>query len=168
MEVSLHQIREGLAAFGGVDRRFSLRGTERGITVIDDYGHHPTEVKATLAAARLGSFRRILVLFQPHRFSRTKHLLDEFGTAFHGADEVYLLDIYAASEQALEGVNTQALLERIRSFGHRSAHYAGGIQEGIEAVIRSAAPGDLIITLGAGNVSGAAEKILERLRENPL
>lgn len=166
MEVGLPQIREGLAAFSGVDRRFSIRGIERGVTVIDDYGHHPTEIKATLAAARLGPFRRILVLFQPHRFSRTKHLLDEFGTAFHGADEVYLLDIYAASEQALEGVNTQTLLERIQSFGHRSAHYIGSIEAGVEAVVQSAEPGDLIITLGAGNVSGAAEKILQRLREN--
>jgi UDP-N-acetylmuramate--alanine ligase len=164
MEVGCDQIREGLAAFSGVDRRFSLRGAERGITVIDDYGHHPTEIKTTLAAARLGPFRRILVLFQPHRFSRTKHLLDEFGTAFHGADEVYLLDIYAASEQALEGVNTEALLEKIQSFGHRSAHYVRTIQEGIDAIVKSAAPGDLIMTLGAGNVSGAAEKILGRLR----
>ena len=166
MEVGLDQIREGLAAFGGVDRRFSLRGTERGITVIDDYGHHPTEIKATLAAARLGPFRHILVLFQPHRFSRTKHLLDEFGTAFHGADEVYLLDIYAASEQALEGVSTQALLQKIQSFGHRSAHYAGTIPKGVDAIVQSAQPGDLIITLGAGNVSGAAETILQRLRGN--
>ncbi len=164
MEVGLDQIREGLAAFSGVDRRFSLRGVQRGITVVDDYGHHPTEVKATLAAARLGSFRRVLVLFQPHRFSRTKHLLDEFGTAFHGADEVYLLDIYAASEEALEGVNAEALLEKIQSFGHRSAHYAATMQEGIDAIVQSAAPGDLIITLGAGNVSGAAEKILSRLQ----
>jgi UDP-N-acetylmuramate--alanine ligase len=164
MEVGLQQIREGLAAFSGVDRRFSLRGVERGIAVIDDYGHHPTEVKATLAAARLGSYRRILVLFQPHRFSRTKHLLDDFGTAFHGADEVYLLDIYAASEQSLEGINAQALLNKVQSFGHRSAHYVGSIQEGVDAIVRAAAPGDLIITLGAGNVSGAAEKILERLR----
>ncbi|MBV8707467.1 MAG: UDP-N-acetylmuramate--L-alanine ligase [Acidobacteriaceae bacterium] len=165
MEVGLRQIQEGLAAFSGVDRRFSLRGIERGITVIDDYGHHPTEIKATLAAARLGPFRRILVLFQPHRFSRTKHLLDEFGAAFHGADEVYLLDIYAASEQALEGVDARTLLEKVQSFGHRSAHYVGTIQEGVGAVVKSAAPGDLIITLGAGNVSGAAEKILERLGE---
>ena len=164
MEVGSDQIREGLAAFSGVDRRFSLRGVERGVTVIDDYGHHPTEIKATLAAARLGPFRRILVLFQPHRFSRTKHLLDEFGTAFHDADEVYLLNIYAASEQALEGVSAGTLLEKMQSFGHRSAHYAGTIEQGVEAIVHSAEPGDLVITLGAGNVSGAAEKILERLQ----
>ncbi len=165
MEVPLEKIQQGLAAFTGVDRRFSIRGVERGVTVIDDYGHHPTEVKATLAAARLSPYRRILVLFQPHRFSRTKHLLDDFGTAFHQADALYLLDIYAASEAEIEGVNTQALLEKIRSYGHRSAEYVPSMQEGIEAIARSAESGDLIITLGAGNVSQAADKILEKLRE---
>jgi len=164
MEVPLPKIQEGLAAFTGVDRRFSIRGVEHGVTVIDDYGHHPTEVKATLEAARLSPYKKIHVLFQPHRFSRTKHLIDEFGTAFHQADDLYLLDIYAASEPALEGVSTRALLEKIQSFGHRSAHYAPSLDEGVEAVANSAEPGDLIITLGAGNVSQAAEKILDRLR----
>ena len=168
MEVPVANIQRGLAVFTGVDRRFSIRGVERGVTVVDDYGHHPTEVKATLAAAKLGPYHRILVLFQPHRFSRTKHLLDEFGTAFHQADEVYLLDIYAASEEALEGVTTQAMVEKLRSYGHRSAHYVPNMEAGIEAVAQSAEPGDLIITLGAGNVSQAAEKILERLRGDSL
>ena len=165
IEVPLAQIREGLAAFTGVDRRFSIRGLERGITVIDDYGHHPTEIKATLAAARLSPYKRIHVLFQPHRFSRTKHLLDEFGTAFHDADSLFVLDIYAASEPALEGVSTEALLEKIRSFGHRSADYVNSLDEGTDAVANVAEPGDLIITLGAGNVSHAAERILDKLRE---
>jgi UDP-N-acetylmuramate--alanine ligase len=138
---------------------------EHGITVIDDYGHHPTEIKATLDAARLSPYKRIHVLFQPHRFSRTKHLLDEFGTAFHQADDLFLLDIYAASEPALQGVSAQALLDRIHSFGHRSAHYVGTLEEGIEAIAAAAEPGDLIVTLGAGNVSQAAERILEKLRE---
>jgi UDP-N-acetylmuramate--alanine ligase len=165
MEVSVPNIREGLAAFSGVDRRFSLRGKESGVTVVDDYGHHPTEVKATLAAARLGPFKRILVLFQPHRFSRTKHLIEEFGTAFHGADELYLLDIYAASETSIEGVTAETLLEKIRSYGHRSANYVVSIEGGVAALVESAEPGDLVITLGAGNVSSAAEKILQGLRE---
>jgi UDP-N-acetylmuramate--alanine ligase len=165
MEVPLAQIREGLAAFSGVDRRFSLRGVERGVTVIDDYGHHPTEIKATLAAARLSPFRQIHVLFQPHRYSRTKHLLEEFGTAFHQADDLYLLDIYAASEEPIEGVTAEALLERVRSYGHRSAHYAATLEEGVQAVARVAEPGDLIITLGAGSVSQAADKLLDKLRE---
>lgn len=165
MEVPLPQIRQGLAAFSGVDRRFSVRGVERGVTVIDDYGHHPTEVRATLAAARLSPFRQVHVLFQPHRFSRTKHLLDDFGTAFHQADDLCLLDIYAASEQPLEGVTSEALLETIRSHGHRSAHYAATLEAGVEAVAHAAEPGDLIITLGAGSISQAAEKILDKLRE---
>lgn len=165
MDVPVAQIWEGLAAFSGVDRRFSIRGVERGITVVDDYGHHPTEVKATLAAAKLSPYRRIHVLFQPHRYSRTKYLLEEFGTAFHDADDLQLLDIYAASEPSLAGVTTTALLEKIRSYGHRSAHYAATVEEGIAAITASAEPGDLIITLGAGSVSQAAEKILDKLRE---
>jgi UDP-N-acetylmuramate--alanine ligase len=165
LNLSLDRIREGVAAFSGVDRRFSVRGVERGVTVVDDYGHHPTEVKATLAAARLSPYRQIRVLFQPHRFSRTKHLLDEFGTAFHQADDLYVLDIYAASEPEIEGVTTESLLETIRSYGHRSAHYASSMEEGVAAIAAASQSGDLIVTLGAGNVSQAAEKILEKLRE---
>jgi len=165
MDVPVAQIRDGLAAFSGVDRRFSIRGVERGVTVVDDYGHHPTEVRATLAAAKLSPYKRIHVLFQPHRFSRTKHLLEDFGTAFHQADNLYLLDIYAASEPSIEGVTAGALLEKVRSYGHRCAHYAPTVEEGIAAIAEAAEPGDLIVTLGAGSVSQAAEKILEKLRE---
>jgi len=164
LDVKVAQIQEGVAAFSGVDRRFSVRGVEKGVTVVDDYGHHPTEVKATLAAARLGPYKKILVLFQPHRFSRTKFLMDDFAGAFNQADSLYLLDIYAASEAAIEGVNAKALVEKIRSFGHRSANYVATMDEGVAAIASAAAPGDLIITLGAGSVSQAAEKILEKLR----
>jgi UDP-N-acetylmuramate--alanine ligase len=163
MEVPLEKIREGLAGFSGVDRRFTLRGTANGVTVVDDYGHHPTEIKATLAAAKLSPYNRVHVLFQPHRFSRTKFLLEEFGTAFHQADNLYLLDIYSASEPALAGVSSNALLDKIRSFGHRSAHYVSSLDEGIAAISNAAHPGDLIITLGAGSVSQAADKILDQL-----
>jgi UDP-N-acetylmuramate--alanine ligase len=165
MEVAVEKIREGLGSFSGVDRRFSVRGVEHGITVVDDYGHHPTEIKATLAAAKLSPYNRVHVLFQPHRFSRTKFLIDEFGTAFHQADNLYLLDIYSASEQAIDGVSSGALLDKIRSFGHRSASYVGSIDEGVAALVNAAQPGDLIVTLGAGSVSQAAEKILNQLRE---
>ena len=164
MDVTVAQLREGLAAFSGVDRRFSVRGVENGVTVLDDYGHHPTEVKATLEAARLGPYKKIHVLFQPHRFSRTKFLMDDFAGAFNQADNLYLLDIYAASEPSIEGVNAKALVEKIRSFGHRSAHYVATMDEGVAAIAGDAGPGDLIVTLGAGSVSQAAEKILERLR----
>ena len=164
LEIPVEKIREGVAAFSGVDRRFSVRGVEKGVTVVDDYGHHPTEVKATLAAARLGPYKKIHVLFQPHRFSRTKFLMDDFAGAFNQADSLYLLDIYAASEEAIEGVNAKALVEKIRSFGHRDANYAATMDEGVAAIAAAAAPGDLIVTLGAGSVSQAAEKILEKLR----
>jgi UDP-N-acetylmuramate--alanine ligase len=165
MEVKADEIREGLAAFTGVDRRFTVRGAAGGVTVVDDYGHHPTEVKATLAAARLGPYKQIHVLFQPHRYSRTKFLMDEFGTAFHQADNVFLTDIYAASEPELEGVTGSTLADKIRSHGHRSVHYTPSLSEGVEGVVSVARPGDLVITLGAGNVSQTGEKILEKLRE---
>ena len=165
LDVPVAQIVEGLQAFAGVDRRFSIRGQAAGVTVVDDYGHHPTEIRATLAAAKLAPYRRIRVLFQPHRFSRTKYLLDEFGAAFHQADELYLLDIYAASEAQIEGVDSRALLEKVRGYGHRAVHYVNSLEEGVAAVTSSAEPGDLIITLGAGNVSQAAEKILAKLQE---
>jgi UDP-N-acetylmuramate--alanine ligase len=133
--------------------------------VVDDYGHHPTEIRATLDGARLCGFERIHVLFQPHRFSRTFHLMDEFGRAFHQADSVFVLDIYAASEKPIEGVTAEALVERIRQFGHRSAEYVGTIARGVDALVAVARPGDLVLTLGAGNVWQAGEAVLERLRE---
>ena len=107
LEVKPDVIREGLATFSGVDRRFQVRGEVRGITVVDDYGHHPTEIRATLDGARLCGFRRIHVLFQPHRYSRTFHLMDEFARSFHQADSVFVMDIYAASEKPIEGVNAE-------------------------------------------------------------
>ncbi len=167
LEIPIEQIREALAAFTGVDRRFQVRGTERGVTVIDDYGHHPTEIRATLQAARDCRFARVHVLFQPHRYTRTHALMDEFARAFHQADSVFVTDIYAASEPAMEGVTAQALAHRIHAFGHRGADYAGPLETGIERVIAAAQPGDAIVTLGAGSVSQAAGEILERLKKGP-
>ena len=164
LEIPVDAMREALEAFGGVDRRFQVRGCERGVTVIDDYGHHPTEIRATLAAARACRFARVHVLFQPHRYTRTDALMDDFARAFHQADSVHVMDIYAASETPIEGVTAEALVERIRAFGHRSAHYAGAMEVGIESVVEAAGPGDAIVTLGAGSVSHAGEKILERLQ----
>ena len=138
LDVQPDTIREALATFSGVDRRFQVRGKERGVTVIDDYGHHPTEIRATLAGARLCGFNRIHVLFQPHRYTRTFHLMDEFARAFHQADNLYVLDIYAASEKPIEGVTAEALVERIRQFGHRSVEYVGTIDRGVEALVAAA------------------------------
>jgi UDP-N-acetylmuramate--alanine ligase len=164
LEVQPDAIREALAAFSGVDRRFQVRGQERGITVVDDYGHHPTEIRATLDGARLCGFRRIHVLFQPHRYTRTFYLMDEFGRSFHQADNVFVMDIYAASEKPIEGVTAQALVERIRQFGHRSVEYVGGIDRGVDELCRVAQEGDLVLTLGAGSVWQAGEKVLQKLR----
>lgn len=164
LEVKPDAIREGLATFSGVDRRFQLRGKERGITVVDDYGHHPTEIRATLDGARLCGFRRIHVLFQPHRYSRTFYLMDEFARSFLQADSVFVMDIYAASEQPIEGVTAEALADRIRQFGHRGVEYVGSADGGVDALLGAAADGDLVLTLGAGNVWQAGEKVLERLR----
>src|SRR5450755_1311842 len=128
LEVKVEAIREGIASFTGVDRRFQTRGQERGVTVIDDYGHHPTEIRATLAAAQLCGFHRIHAVFQPHRYTRTEHLMDEFAKSFHQADIVYVLDIYAASETPIEGVSGAALAQRIRDFGHRCVEFTGTIE----------------------------------------
>jgi UDP-N-acetylmuramate--alanine ligase len=166
VEVAPETIREALATFVSVDRRFQLRGQEDGVTVIDDYGHHPTEIRATLAAARLGGYRRVHVLFQPHRYTRTQQLMEDFGRSFHQADSVLLLDIYPASEPPIEGVTSAALAERIRGFGHRSAECADSMAQAVELVLNRAQDGDLILTLGAGNVWQAGDLILERLRED--
>ena len=164
LEVKPDTIREALATFSGVDRRFQVRGTERGVTVIDDYGHHPTEVRATLDAARVCGFRRIHVLFQPHRYTRTFHLMDEFGRAFHQADSLFLMDVYAASEKPIPGATAEAMAERIRQFGHRNVEYVGTLDRGVDALFRAAREGDVALTLGAGNVWQAGEKLLARLR----
>jgi UDP-N-acetylmuramate--alanine ligase len=165
LEVKLASIQEAIAMYSGVDRRFQTRGTARGVTVIDDYGHHPTEIRATLAAAQLCRFQRILAVFQPHRYTRTQHLMDEFARSFHQADVVYILDIYAASEQPIEGINSSALAERLRDFGHRCVHYTGTVERTAEAVAENVRDKDLVITLGAGNVWQVGERVLEKLRE---
>jgi UDP-N-acetylmuramate--alanine ligase len=163
--VELTKIRDGLAEFRGVDRRFQQRGKEKGVTVIDDYGHHPTEIRATLNAARECNYGRVLAIFQPHRYTRTLHLLDEFARAFHEADAVYLLDIYAASEKPIEGVSAENLAERMHGFGHRAAEYCGTIDAAVDTLASEVREGDAVLTLGAGNVWQAGDRLLARLRE---
>ena len=165
LDIPVEKIRSGLETYSGVDRRMQVRGEAGGVTVLDDYGHHPTEIRATLAAARLGGYRRIHVLFQPHRYTRTQLLMDEFAQAFHAADHVYVLDIYAASEPPIPGITAEALARRLRDFGHRGVEYVGSMDAGIEAVAAAARAGDVVVTLGAGNVSQAGERILKRLQE---
>ena len=163
LDIPIDQVREGLANFTGVDRRFQFKGRVNGVTVIDDYGHHPTEIRATLAAARQCGYRRIHVIFQPHRYTRTQLLIDEFAGAFNDADAVSVLDIYAASETPIAGVTGEHLAERIAKEGKHHVTYAGSFADAAELVTRSACSGDLILTLGAGNVSQLGPLVLEQL-----
>jgi UDP-N-acetylmuramate--alanine ligase len=165
LDIPTDKIREGLEKFNGVDRRFQLKGRANGVTVIDDYGHHPTEIRATLAAARQCGFRRIHVLFQPHRYSRTHLLLEEFASAFRDADTVTVLDIYAASEASIPGVTAELLAERISKAGRKQAVYVGTFAEAAELAGKSAEPGDLVLTLGAGNVSQLGPLVLDALEK---
>jgi UDP-N-acetylmuramate--alanine ligase len=171
LEVPPGKIAEGLAHFRGVDRRFQQRGQARGVTVVDDYGHHPTEIRATLEAARASMLDparsstrgKIHVIFQPHRYTRTKDLLDEFGGAFRDADTVVVLPIYAASEEPIAGVTAERLAERIQG---PSAAFAPDFAAAVQAVAAAACEGDLILTLGAGSVSQLAPQILAALTAN--
>ena len=165
LEVSSDKIAEGLRTFRGVDRRFQRRGSAHGITVVDDYGHHPTEIRATLAAARESTRGGVHVVFQPHRYSRTRDLLDEFGGAFTDADTVVVLPIYAASEEPLPGITSELLAERIK--GPR-VHVASDFSSAIAAVCAAARDGDLILTLGAGSVSQLGPQILAALEQPAL
>ncbi|MGI4853310.1 MAG: glutamate ligase domain-containing protein, partial [Janthinobacterium lividum] len=158
------QIAAGLNRFTGVDRRFQTRGVERGVTVVDDYGHHPTEIRATLQAARDCDFRRVHVLFQPHRYSRTRELMAEFATAFAQADRVEVVDIYAASEQPMEGITAQVLVRAMRAAG-TDAYYAASFEDAANRLAEVAAKGEAILTLGAGTVSQAGALVLVALRK---
>ena len=161
LEVPADSIAAGIRNFRGVDRRFQLRGKARGVSVVDDYGHHPTEISATLAAARECGFRRIHVVFQPHRYTRTADLMDRFATAFTDADSVFVLPIYAASEKPIPGVTAERLAERIEG---PKVHFVADFPSAIEAVTAAANEGDLILTLGAGNVSQLAPQIVDALK----
>jgi UDP-N-acetylmuramate--alanine ligase len=161
LEVPAEKIAEGLSHFRGVDRRFQHRGAANGITVVDDYGHHPTEIRATLAAARECGHKKIHVVFQPHRYSRTLDLMDQFAGAFIDADSVIVLPIYAASEEPIPGVTAERLAEKITS---PHVEFAPDFPAAVAAVAARAHAGDLILTLGAGNVSQLAPQILAALQ----
>ena len=163
LDVPAEKIREALAHFRGVDRRFQTKGSAEGVTVIDDYGHHPTEIRATLAAARECGFQRVHVVFQPHRYTRTQLLLEDFATAFAEADSVLVLDVYAASEAPIPGVTGEALARRIREAGGKDAVYVASFADAADAVSKLARSGDMVLTLGAGNVSHLGPQILEKL-----
>jgi UDP-N-acetylmuramate--alanine ligase len=164
LDVPVEAIRTALDQFRGVDRRFQLRGRAAGVSVIDDYGHHPTEIKATLAAARQCGFNKIHVIFQPHRYTRTRDLMEEFTTAFGDADSLVVLDIYAASEKPIEGITGEALAQRMRESG-KNVQYAGSFADAVNAAAAAAQDGDMILTMGAGSVSQLGPMILAKLKE---
>jgi len=153
-----------LAEFQGAERRFQKLGEEDGVLVVDDYGHHPTEISAVIAAARAGIDRRVVVVFQPHRYTRTQQLLSEFGTALSGADEIVLTDIYPAGEQPIPGITLDALARVVQASARSRVHLVPGVDDLPEAVFGLVRPGDLVITLGAGSIGAIGERILEALR----
>jgi UDP-N-acetylmuramate--alanine ligase len=177
LDIAVPQIREALENFRGVDRRFQLRGTVGGVAVIDDYGHHPTEIRATLAAGRQCGYRKIHVIFQPHRYTRTRDLMDEFATAFGDADSLCVLDIYPANEQPIEGITGEALAHKIAEKntgaptftgagkGWDLVRYVGSFDDAVSAATSNAQQGDMILTLGAGSVSQVGPMLLEKLQE---
>jgi UDP-N-acetylmuramate--alanine ligase len=160
LNVPTDLIREGIGKFAGVGRRFDVKGAVNDITVVDDYGHHPAEIRATLEAARVCKFNRLLVLFQPHRYTRTQHLWAEFLRTFNHADILVLLDIYSAGETPIPGITSEELAKGIRDAGHKNVFYYRSMQAAVEFLLREARPGDAILTIGAGNVSRASNELM--------
>lgn len=159
LSVPADLIRAGLAKFSGVGRRFEIKGTFNGVTLIDDYGHHPAEIRATLEAARGCGYHRLLVLFQPHRYSRTQHLWEDFRRSFNLADVLVLTEIYAAGEQPIEGVTGEKLADAIRGAGHKNVIFKSTMQAGMEYMLREARPGDAVMAIGAGSVGRVLDQL---------
>ena len=163
MEIPLQTVRDALAQFGGVQRRFTVRGEAQGITVVDDYGHHPAEVRATLAGARRAFGRRLVVAFQPHRYTRTRDLMTEFATAFNDADVLFLTEVYAAGEEPIPGVSGRSLADALRAHGHPSVSLVEKRADLPNAMLPQLRPGDLVITLGAGDITQVGPELLKSL-----
>ena len=169
LDVPFEKIVDAFRGFKNANRRFQFKGEVDGIMVVDDYGHHPTEILATLSAAKYSARgRRTVVVFQPHRFTRTHELMDEFALAFNNADVLYVLDIYAASESPIEGVTAEVLTENIKRYGHKNVTYIGSIDNAASLVSKELKEDDLVITLGAGNVTRLSEEILEELNTQSI
>jgi UDP-N-acetylmuramate--alanine ligase len=177
LKIDLQTIREAVREFSGIQRRLELKGEAGGVMIFDDYGHHPSEIRATLKAlkeslqirdqvpeSRTQQAGRLLVLFQPHRYTRTKDLVDEFSGAFSDADLLVVLDIYPAGEQPIEGVHSGMFLEKIRKAGHTNAFYAKDRDEAVRQIAATAQKGDIVLTLGAGNIWKTGEAVLEALK----
>ncbi|MBE0575337.1 MAG: UDP-N-acetylmuramate--L-alanine ligase [Desulfuromonadales bacterium] len=165
LDMPFASIAEGFQDFGGVQRRFQIRGEAQGIMVVDDYGHHPVEIKATLAAARSGWNRRVIAVFQPHRYSRTEALFDDFTKAFYQADHVAMMDVYAAGEEPRPEVSAEKLADGLSGHGHKSCCYTGDAEATVEHLLAILQAGDIVITLGAGNVWQVGQELLQLLRD---
>ena len=163
LDLSGEQIRQGLEHFRGADRRLQIKAEIDGITIVDDYGHHPTEIRATLEALRLRGAKRVIAIFQPHRYTRTKFLLDELAGCFAASDAVYVLDIYAASESPLPGVSSERLAARMHELGMTNAFYASSEDEALSKVLDCVRPGDLVVTIGAGSIWKVGEALAKAL-----
>ena len=162
LDMEIPAIKEGLKSFTGVQRRLEVKGTVNGITIVDDYGHHPTEIRETLRAAKQVWKEKIIVVFQPHRYTRTKALFNEFITAFPNADTLIVTDIYAASEVPIDGVNAESLCEGIRRHGHKNVIYIKTFDDIVNHLLSIAKPSDVIITQGAGSVWKIGEEFLKK------
>ncbi|HUK33583.1 MAG TPA: UDP-N-acetylmuramate--L-alanine ligase [Vicinamibacterales bacterium] len=168
MELGLpfDRVANGLAEFRGAERRFEIKGEPNGILVVDDYGHHPTEIAAVIAAARtLG--RRIVIAFQPHRYTRTAALMDEFGPSLAGADAIVLTDIYSAGEDPIPGVNIDALAERVRRSNRAPVEIAPSLENVVNALVRLSRPGDVVLTLGAGSIGSVPASLITAIEARP-
>jgi len=163
LDVPFDQIRAGLESWQGVGRRFEVKGEAGGVLVVDDYGHHPTEVAATIQAALSSYRRRLFVLFQPHRYTRTQALLAEFGACFDGAHRVFVTDIYAAGEKPIPGVGTEAIVERVRKKGRAEIEHVRTFEDGVRLIAQAVRAGDMVITMGAGDVTKAGDLLLAQL-----
>ncbi len=166
LDVPFDSIKRGIESFEGVGRRFEIKGTAKGVTVIDDYGHHPTEIAATIRAARRNLKKRVFVLFQPHRYTRTQALAEQFGRCFDEAEAVMVADIYPAGEAVIPGVTSDLIVAAIKRHGHADASYAASFDEMIDAVAGRIEPGDIVLTLGAGDIYKAGERLLSRLEKD--
>jgi UDP-N-acetylmuramate--alanine ligase len=166
LDIPFNTVQETLRDFGGIQRRFQIKGEKQGVLIVDDYGHHPVEIKATLRAARTGWTRRIVVVFQPHRYTRTQTLFQDFLTAFYDADVLILTDIYAAGEDRIEGVEARKLFEGIRDYGHKDVSYFPEKKGVVDHLLQIVKPGDIVITLGAGDIWQVADELLRRLNNS--
>ena len=165
LEIPFQTIIGGFRNFGGLQRRFELRDEINNIMIIDDYGHHPVEIKATLGAAKSGWNKRVIAIFQPHRYTRTAALFDDFLTAFYQADQLVVTDVYAAGEESIAGATGEALAEGIVEHGHKAVTYRASLEEVSDYVAKIVEPGDMVVTLGAGNVNQVCPLLAEKLRK---